>query len=155
MSRRHGPRNKTVGYGKPPSHSRFRKGQSGNPRGRPKKNKDDAIDVVGILDEPITATKNGKTKKISPFDAAMIALVKKALKENNLGAALDFIRRCEEVGIMAPEIGRLPKMVYIIPRDITSEEYRRMWDEHGPPPWPGERSGLPWWEEEELERGNK
>jgi uncharacterized protein DUF5681 len=26
----------TVGYGKPPEHSRFRKGQSGNPKGRPK-----------------------------------------------------------------------------------------------------------------------
>jgi Family of unknown function (DUF5681) len=25
-----------VGYGKPPVHSRFRKGQSGNPRGRPR-----------------------------------------------------------------------------------------------------------------------
>ena len=25
-----------VGYGRPPKHSRFRKGQSGNPRSRPK-----------------------------------------------------------------------------------------------------------------------
>ena len=26
----------SVGYGKPPVHSRFKKGQSGNPKGRPK-----------------------------------------------------------------------------------------------------------------------
>jgi hypothetical protein len=30
--------NDAVGYGKPPKHTRFRKGQSGNPKGRPKKN---------------------------------------------------------------------------------------------------------------------
>ena len=28
-----------VGYGKPPQHSQFKKGQSGNPLGRPRKNK--------------------------------------------------------------------------------------------------------------------
>ena len=28
--------NYAVGYGRPPSHSRFRKGVSGNPRGRPR-----------------------------------------------------------------------------------------------------------------------
>lgn len=28
--------NYQVGYGKPPKHSRWKKGQSGNPRGRPK-----------------------------------------------------------------------------------------------------------------------
>ena len=27
----------SVGYGKPPKHSQFKPGQSGNPRGRPKK----------------------------------------------------------------------------------------------------------------------
>jgi hypothetical protein len=30
------PGDYTVGYGKPPVHTRFVKGQSGNPRGRPK-----------------------------------------------------------------------------------------------------------------------
>ncbi len=30
------PRDYEVGYGKPPSRTRFRSGQSGNPRGRPK-----------------------------------------------------------------------------------------------------------------------
>jgi hypothetical protein len=29
-----------VGYGKPPKHTRFKPGQSGNPKGRPKASKD-------------------------------------------------------------------------------------------------------------------
>ena len=29
-------RSTKVGYGNPPQHTRFKKGQSGNPRGRPK-----------------------------------------------------------------------------------------------------------------------
>ena len=32
-----GPDDDKVGYGKPPKHSRFQPGRSGNPRGRPKK----------------------------------------------------------------------------------------------------------------------
>jgi Family of unknown function (DUF5681) len=28
-----------VGYGRPPEHSRFKRGQSGNPRGRPRKHR--------------------------------------------------------------------------------------------------------------------
>ena len=31
-----------VGYGKPPKHSRFKKGQSGNPRGKPRGTKNSA-----------------------------------------------------------------------------------------------------------------
>lgn len=155
MSGNQNSRNDKVGYCTPPAHTRFKKGKSGNPRGRPKTNKEDVINVVSILDEPITAIKNGKATKISPFEAAMIALVKKALKEINLNAALEFIRRCEEVGIMAPNKNGEHKRVFIIPRDMPSEEYYRLLNEHGPPPWPGEHSGLPWWEEEELERGKK
>ena len=30
------PRDYEVGYGKPPSHTRFKPGESGNPRGRPR-----------------------------------------------------------------------------------------------------------------------
>ena len=77
MSENHNSRNEKVGYCTPPENTRFKKGKSGNPRGRPKTNKEDAINVVDILNEPITAIKNGKATKIPPFEAAMIALVKK------------------------------------------------------------------------------
>jgi hypothetical protein len=48
-------------YRKPPLHTRFKKGQSGNPRGRPKKNL--AALLAAALNEKVTATVDGKRKK--------------------------------------------------------------------------------------------
>lgn len=46
-----------VGYGKPPLHTRFRKGQSGNPAGRPPRPKDLAQALLTALDEPVRASR--------------------------------------------------------------------------------------------------
>jgi hypothetical protein len=40
-------RNYEVGYGKPPKHTQFKKGQSGNPKGRRKAPR--ALDFIGLL----------------------------------------------------------------------------------------------------------
>jgi len=42
-----------VGYKKPPLHSRFQKGQSGNPRGRPKGKVNAATDLLDIIQENV------------------------------------------------------------------------------------------------------
>ena len=42
-----------VGYGKPPRHSRFEPGQSGNPRGRPPGSKNLSSLLKKALDEPV------------------------------------------------------------------------------------------------------
>ena len=46
-------------YRKPPEHTRFKKGQSGNPRGRPAKNLPALL--AAALNEKVTVTENGKT----------------------------------------------------------------------------------------------
>jgi hypothetical protein len=56
-----------VGYGKPPPNSRFTKGQSGNPRGRPPGAKNLRTLLNEALNERVSVTENGKRRKISKF----------------------------------------------------------------------------------------
>jgi hypothetical protein len=69
-----------VGYGKPPLHSRFRPGQSGNPRGRPKGTKNLETDLAEELAERVQVTENGRLLKISKQRLMVKALTTKAIK---------------------------------------------------------------------------
>ena len=51
-----------VGYGKPPPKHQFKKGQSGNPKGRPKGSRSLDTIIMEKLDERVTYTLNGKRK---------------------------------------------------------------------------------------------
>ena len=53
-------RDETVGYKKPPKWSRFVKGQSGNPKGRPKRTLNTSTMVKAILDEEVAIKRNGE-----------------------------------------------------------------------------------------------
>ena len=57
-----------VGYKRPPREHQFKPGQSGNPKGRPKKNNNFAEDVMDEMNEVITIQENGKLKKITKKD---------------------------------------------------------------------------------------
>ena len=68
-----------VGYRKPPTHSRFKKGKSGNPKGRPKGSRNFSTDVKATLEESIRVTSHGKAKTVSTQLAALLRLREKAL----------------------------------------------------------------------------
>jgi len=63
-------------YRKPPLHTRFKKGQSGNPHGRPKKNL--AALLAAALNEKVTATVDGKRKQVTKREAVITQLVNKS-----------------------------------------------------------------------------
>lgn len=54
-----------IGYKKPPKHSRFEKGRSGNPKGRPKGAKNLKTELEEELRERIVVREGGKAKKVS------------------------------------------------------------------------------------------
>jgi hypothetical protein len=79
-----------VGYGKPPLHTRFRKGQSGNPKGRGKGTKNFATIFMKAMRQSVTITENGKRRKISKLDAAVTQLVNDAARGDKKAIRLAF-----------------------------------------------------------------
>ena len=69
-----------VGYGKPPHHTRFVKGQSGNPRGRPPSAKNMKTLLNKALNERVVVTENGGRRKISKREAIVTQLVNGSAK---------------------------------------------------------------------------
>ena len=67
-----------VGYGKPPRRTRFKKGQSGNPRGRPSGSKSLRTVVSEALNELVIVTDNGKHRKITKREAIVTQLVNRS-----------------------------------------------------------------------------
>ena len=65
-----------VGRGRPPAHTRFKKGQSGNPRGPGPKNLPALL--VEALDEPVTATIDGDRREITKREAVVTHSVNKS-----------------------------------------------------------------------------
>ena len=70
--------NYEVGYGKPPRHTRFAKGQSGNPRGRPASAKNLRTLLSEALNEPVVVTDNGGRRKVSKRQAIITQLVNRS-----------------------------------------------------------------------------
>jgi hypothetical protein len=68
-----------VGYGKPPGHTRFAKGKSGNPKGRPKGSRNLRTDVREALRETVKVRINGRAQRVSAQQATIMRLREKAL----------------------------------------------------------------------------
>lgn len=86
-----------VGYGKPPAKSRFRKGISGNPLGRPKGTRDLASVLAATLSERVTVNENGRRKTITKLEAAVKQLVNRAAagEARSLRLLLGLKQACE------------------------------------------------------------
>jgi len=69
-----------VGPGNPPIHSRFRPGQSGNPAGRPRKERSLLKLIEAELDVEISLTENGETRRLSKREALAKLMVNGALQ---------------------------------------------------------------------------
>lgn len=76
------PDDKKVGYGRPPKHSQFQPGETGNPKGRPKGSRNLRTDVKRALKKPVSFIENGKRKTTSTQEAAILKLRETALNGN-------------------------------------------------------------------------
>src|SRR5258708_32053883 len=86
-----------VGYGKPPQHTRFKKGESGNPTGRPKGSKNLTTLLEKELKQRVVVTENGRRRSITKQEAMVKHLVNKAVSGDRplMQLLLDEIRLVE------------------------------------------------------------
>ncbi len=74
-----------VGYGQPPSKTRFRKGQSGNPRGRPKNSRRE-IPYDAVLGQMVTIREEGRERRVTAAEAFLLQLTQKGLAGDSAAA---------------------------------------------------------------------
>lgn len=68
-----------VGFGKPPKHTQFKKGQSGNPKGRRKKSKNLNTLLEAELESRITVREGDQEKSLTKRQAIIKRIVQGAL----------------------------------------------------------------------------
>src|SRR6476660_9533438 len=74
-----------VGYRRPPKATRFKKGKSGNPRGRPKGSRDIGNVLLDVTRQKIPVTENGRTRRMPALEVMLRKLTNEAI-QNDQGA---------------------------------------------------------------------
>lgn len=94
-----------VGRGKPPKHTRFSAGKSGNPKGRPKGSKNFATTIQGELKRRVIVNEDGRRKNISKREAVAKQLVNRAAAGDakSIPVLLSEARRYEEAPNSMPQ----------------------------------------------------
>lgn len=69
-----------VGYKKPPKHTRFEKGRSGNPNGRPKNKAPDMTEVLDkLLSKKVSIVENGSQQTVTTFELVFTRILRDAI----------------------------------------------------------------------------
>ncbi len=88
-----------VGYGRPPLHSRFKKGQSGNPRGRRRNSRNLKTIIQQALTGLISIRQGEKRRSITKLEGVVLRQIEGALKGNDR-AALATLKIAAQVGLL-------------------------------------------------------
>ena len=74
-----------VGYQRPPKSTRFQKGQSGNPRGRPP-NRHRGVPYETVLGQMVTIREDGRERRVTAAEAFLLQLTRKGLQGDSAAA---------------------------------------------------------------------
>jgi len=90
-------RNYDVGYGKPPKHAQWKKGQSGNPEGGRRRPTDVAALTAQLLSKRVVVRSGKTTKRVTRLEQILSRLIEKALQGDprTLKMVLDEMRKVD------------------------------------------------------------
>jgi Family of unknown function (DUF5681) len=74
-----------IGYGKPPAATRFKKGQSGNSKGRPK-GRHNRPPYDAVLGQMVTIKEDGSERRVTAAEAFLLHLTKRGLDGDGAAA---------------------------------------------------------------------
>lgn len=115
-----------VGYGRPPRHSQFKKGQSGNSRGRTKLKRTIIEIFRQVIAEKITVHQGGKAERITKGQAVLRINLQEALKGGR--RAMDnLFRLANEVGIF-DDVPIENRALVLLPEPLSAEEFQAFVD---------------------------
>jgi hypothetical protein len=104
------PTDYSVGYGRPPSASRFKPGVSGNARGRPKGSKNLNTQVTEAMTASISIQEGTKTKRVSMIAGVVLRQLHKALMGDG-PAAITVIKMALQLGLLNDSAGNSGEVV--------------------------------------------
>ncbi len=98
-----------IGYAKPPLHTRFKKGQSGNPAGRPKGIQNIGWLISAELSKSIMTRRGNKPVKVTRRELNVLQVVNKALRGDVRALAFILRKACAAEPKMPPYVVKFRK----------------------------------------------
>ena len=117
-----------IGYRRPPLYRRFKPGQSGNLKGRPKGRRNVRAVIEEVLNQRITIREGDRTRSLPKLDGVVLTMVNKALQGDAkaLTALIQLIRSAGMTEEMPEPTSTEPVTAY--DDEIIADFFRR----HGP-----------------------
>jgi hypothetical protein len=90
----------SVGYGRPPVHTRFKRGQSGNRKGRRKGQRNVRTVLIETLNQRVTIREGNRTRSVTKLNGLITTTVNRALKGDAkaLAALISMMRSVGMIG---------------------------------------------------------
>ena len=100
-----------VGYGRPPTLTQFKKGQSGNAKGRGKNTRNLKTELRSVLEEELPLSLGGREVRLPARKAMLLALRNKALKGDvrAIGMMVSMVERLMPETLIVDAKGVIPK----------------------------------------------